>query len=385
MRTLGELLDSSDGRRFLESRGVWADEEAFVDRQRPPLRSGLSVVAGLDPGRFPVYSAHQLLPDYRPSVTSKIGAIGGLGRRHPGVAPVLVWLDLDRAGADKSTSGLHLSGRGGTLHVRLASRRHDEKETRFVPVDRAALEESLRRMRAWARQHGPAVAERSARLEEAMVAAEPASLARLNLALTAFLVREQLGVDAPSVLVSELAARGVLTELIDEVVDAIDDVVTVFNRAIEGLVAADVDPQVRPLGPEYLPLHYSCERDDRRITLAHERRGADHFAVATCVCGNGYRFHLGTTTLSIAELAQTGRWSPDVTLPLYLGALTSGVVAGRSSALYGLVLNEVSEKVLARRPVPMLIPEDLSSVLTGGPAETKEGPAGLLAAYLMGG
>lgn len=388
MRSLAELLGAADGRSFLESRGVWIGEASFVSKLSAPARGELAQLAELDAGKLPVYMCHQLQADYRPSVTAKVRAAGALGRRYPGVAPVLLWLDVDRAGADKSTASVQLSGRGGTLKIRLASRRHDQKEIRFVPLDRPALEEALRRMRGWARQQGRDVFERLTRLEHAVLSEHPTTLGELNLATTAFLTRERLGVDAPSILISDLLARGPITDGINEVVDRIDDVIAVFNAAVDGLIAADVDPQVRYLDPDYLPLHYSCERDDRRCSLIHERRGPDHFAVTTCSCGATYRFHLGSTRLSITELAGTGRWSMDVTLLIYLADLASGVVAGRSSALYGLVLNEVAEKVLGRRPVPMLVPEELGSATlreNGADATTSPMAADLVALYLLGG
>src|ERR687891_95790 len=98
-----------------------------------------------------------------------------------------------------------------------------------------------------------------------------------------------------------------------------------------------------------------------------------------CACGAFYRFHLGSRSLSVGEVAATGRWSTDVTLPIYLNDLASGIVAGRSSAMYGMVLNEVLEKVLGRRPVPMLLPPDLPGVLAARD-ETKS----LLQRYVMG-
>jgi hypothetical protein len=61
----------------------------------------------------------------------------------------------------------------------------------------------------------------------------------------------------------------------------------------------------------------------------------------------------------LAEMVATGRWSPDVCLPLYLNDLTSGWVAGRSTALYTLVLHEVQRRVLGKRPVPVLVPPAL--------------------------
>lgn len=354
---------------------MFTKEASFLEALRP-ARSDLGALTSSPGTAIPVYAGHQLKADYGPSVVAKIRAARDLGARSSDVRPVLVWLDTDRVGADKLTAGVQPRGRGGTVHVRFASRRHDEQEIRFVPVDPANLREAMRRLLSWSRQHGREVAERAARLGAALVEAEPRTLADLSLAMTSFLVREHLGFDAPSALVSDLAEEGLMTEAIEETVSRIDDVISVFNQSVDALATADVDPQVQPLRPDYLPLHYSCDLDGRRCKLVHERRGPGHYAVTTCACGDRYEFRLGTESLSIADLAATGRWSVDVTLPIYLNDLVGGVVAGQSSALYGLVLNEVLEKVLGRTPVPMLVPEDLTTVLAGDPT------IGLLSEYL---
>ena len=376
MRTLGELLGSDDGRAFLGTRGVLTSDQAFAERLRPPAHDGLLELAGGEPG-FPVYAAHQVKADYSPSVTAKIRSAWNLQAAHPTVRPVLLWLDLDRAGSDRGTSSITLRGRSGSVSVRLAPRRHDDKEVRFVPVDAAQLEEMLRKLGAWARQQGAATVERQERLAGALADPPPTTLAEANLRLTSFLVQTELGITAPSLLISDLLERAPVTAALNETIQRIDDVITVFNAAIESLAAAGIDPQVHALRPDYLPLHYSCDRDDRRCTLVRERRGTEHLATTTCVCGASYEFRLGSTSLSADEVTRTGRWSADVTLPIYLNDMASGVVAGRSSALYGLVLNEVLDKVLARRPVPMLVPDDLAEVLAAAPGE-----GGLVQAYV---
>ena len=377
MRTLEDLMASEDGRSLLEMRGVLNSVEAFVGRLRPPPDARLAGHIGAAPGGPLVYAAHQLMVDYPESVVAKLRAAQQVGE-HPGVVTVLLWLDMDRAGADKMAAGSIVRGRGGGLQIRLASRRHDDKEVRFVPVEQAQLDQTFHKIGAWARQHTSAGG-RLARLTEVLRETKPRTLAQASMALTSSLLREYLGMKAPSALVSELASRGLLTETMNDVVNAVDDVVTVFNAATDSLVTADVDPQVHHLRPDYLPLHYSCDRDDRRCSLARVRRGVDTFAVTRCACGASYEFHLGSRSLSMDAVAATGRWSTDVTLPLYLNDLASGVVAGRSSALYGMVLNEVLEKVLARKPIPMLLPPDLPAVLAEG-AETQS----LLQRYVVG-
>jgi hypothetical protein len=44
---------------------------------------------------------------------------------------------------------------------------------------------------------------------------------------------------------------------------------------------------------------------------------------------------------------------------LLVDGYVSGMVGGRSSALYGLVLNRVAATVLGTSPAPMLVPADL--------------------------
>jgi hypothetical protein len=377
MRTLVDLLASEDGRRLLEMRGVLTSEEEFVSSLRPPPRAGLGQHVGETHEASLVYTAHQVMTDYPESVIAKLRAARRIGDR-PGVGAVLLWLDMDRAGADKMAAGSIVRGRGGALQIRLASRRHDDKEARFVPLEQEYLDLTRRRIDAWARQHGEA-GQRLTRLAEVLRETGPRTLADANMAITSFLLREPLGMAGPSALISDLTDRGLFTETMNDVMTSVGDVVTVFNAATDSLAAADIDPQVHHLRPDYLPLHYSCDRDDRRCTLTRVRRGGDTFAVTRCTCGASYEFHLGSRSLSIDEVASTGRWSTDITLPLYLNDLASGVVAGRSSAIYGMVLNEVIEKVLTRTPIPMLLPPDLVAILAPE-AETES----LLQRYVEG-
>lgn len=377
MRSLGELLASEEGISLLETRGILTSEESFVGSLLPPSDGRLAGLVGVAPSQALVYAAHQLMADYPESVSAKLRAAQHIAGR-PDVRAVLLWLDMDRAGADRMAGGTVVRGPGGILRMRLAARRHDDKEVRFVPVDPDHLDETIRKIEAWARHHGTA-GERLVQIADRLREVSPRTLAEANTAVTSYLLRDHLGMTQPFVRVSDLADRGFLTGTVNDIVNAIDDVVIVFNAATDSLLAADVDPQVHRLRPDYLPLYYSCDREDRRCSLSRVRSGVDTFAVARCACGAFYRFHLGSRSLSVGELAATGRWSTDVTLPIYLNDLASGIVAGRSSAMYGMVLNEVLEKVLGRRPVPMLLPPDLPGVLAAG-AEKES----LLQRYVMG-
>jgi hypothetical protein len=233
----------------------------------------------------------------------------------------------------------------------------------------------------WVRELPPDLRDRAearrADLAEALLGTPVGTLAGAGRSVASFLLARSVEFDAPGVFVSELARWGLLTDRVSVAVARVDDLVIVFNAALESLVARDVDPMVRPLGEDYLPLHYSCPVDGTRQRLRREHRGADRFAVTSCVCGRDYRFPLGGSP-PLGDLLATDRWSVDVTIPLYLNGLASGVVAGQSSALYGLVLNEVVEKVLGEPPIPVLVPPDLPEVLADEHRPT------LLVEYLTG-
>ena len=196
-------------------------------------------------------------------------------------------------------------------------------------------------------------------LAGAVRARSPVTLGDVNAALSDHLLRTRLGLELPSTALSTIVARGLLTASVEAYLNALEDIVRVFNEAIATLAEAGVDAHLRPIEDDYLPLFESCERCGTRLRLAHERAGADHYAIATCRCGEHYRHHLGTSTLALGELAQSGRWSPDVSLPIHHNHLASGWVVGRSTALYGMVLNEVMERALGLDPIPGFIPAEL--------------------------
>jgi hypothetical protein len=365
VRSLADLLAAPGGPEFLRARGVFTEPAAFMERLAPPRSDGIRRRLRFRESSACVYVAHQLQCDYRRSVVAKFRALRDLARDGH-VAPVVAWVDTDRSGASKSSTTMTWPGDGQADSLRLGSRRYRSLETRFVPVDRRRLEAAVSRLGAWtaAASGSEGARERAERrirdLADALLRDDVRTLAQANLAISSWLLRG-LDPEPRPVLASDLANDGLLTSAVNDAVAAIDDFVAVFNAAVEELRAADVDPQVGPLDHRYLPLRYSCPRDGARLRMTRERRGVDHFALAICRCGAEHRFHLGSRKLSISALAASQRWSVDVTLLAYLNDLFSGAVAGRSSALYGLVLNAALEKALGRTPIPMLVPTELKA------------------------
>lgn len=364
MRSVADLLGEDAGRQLLAERGVYCDSEEFVRRLRAPADAALVRALALG-SSYPVYVHQQTQVDYPGSVASKFRAAVAL-RSHRDVAPIALWIDTDRA-KTASTTIVIRSG-GEEFRRRLVPHRLRDIETRFIAVDLGHVRAVLTALGGWLDLQLPAP-ERTAmrsRLSELVDSLEvPAvrTLAEVNLAISSLTLRELLGFAPPSMLVSYAAGSGMLESAVNDVLNEIDDFISVFNAEVAALTSADIDPCVHVLPDDYLPLHFSCPRDGLRRRLARHREGADQLAVAACRCGAIYRFHLGAHRLSVAELAATGRWSVDVCLPLFVDRLVSGMVVGRSSASYGLVLNQVARTVLRTSPVPMLVPADLPDAM----------------------
>ena len=357
VRNLAELVLDAEGRQWLADRGVVTTTTEFRARLHPPEHPDLGQLAGVDADVLMPYVGHQLLADYRRSVTAKLRAAGELAAME-GVTPLALWLDTDRAGSDRGSMGLTwpLANRPA---ARLAPRRLRHHETRFLPVRGDDLLSMTDTVGVWVANdlNGPVRAravQRLRQLTESIDDPTIITLAEANYALTMRLVGDHLGVTGPNVMSSRALEVPVVREALECCLNAIDEVVDVYNRALHTLLAADIDPRVRPLRAGYLPLRYACPDSGERLRLRLEKVRSDRFAVAPCTCGREHRFHLGSRRLVIDELAATGRWSTDVTLPVYLNDVVSGVIAGNSSGLYGLVLNAVTRGVLGSTPVPML-------------------------------
>jgi len=379
VRAFTELLENARDVAFLEDRGLFTDPEAFAARLAPPADPRLADRLGVAPGQPLAYVGQQPASDYGATTLAKFAA--ARAEALPGVMTAIIWHDADRAASERLAMRIVLPLGRRRRGIWLAARALGDREARWVPVERAQLLDAVAQLHEWAENALPADREAAHRrvdqLAEALLAPDVDTVARACAALATVMLREQLGLSAPAVFVSELVGAGLLDAALDVYLARLDDVVRVFNGVRDELLARDIDPRVRALGEDHLPLHLSCRVDRARLRLVHERRGRDHFAVATCRCGQAYRFHLGHGEPSLGELAGTTDWSPDISLPVLHDHLMSGWIAGRSSGAYGIVLNAVTERVFERPPVPAYLPPGL----VGDAGH----PRSLLVAYLTGG
>jgi hypothetical protein len=360
--SLTDLLNSSEGLRFLASKGMVVDRREFEAQLRIPVTSRLCELLDVQDTK-PVYSAQEVYIDYSRAVLSKLLVLHEL-EQEPDVFPFFLWVDTDRCGSDQFSVRIGWPLHGQKRAIRISPKALDAMESRFVALDPSVLKKAIDRLRAYLIQT-PVEDRRKAQakydeLRALFLQPNACTLSEFNLRVTYFLLKNQLGIHPRPVMLSNLILKGVLTDEVNVFMNHLDDIVKVFNESVQSLVQEGIDPHIKPLNAQYLPLHFSCPADNRRLRLEHVITGKGHFATATCKCGVNYSFYLGERTLSMDELAATKRWSPDVCLLIFLNDVVSGWVAGRSSALYSMVFHDVLRKVLHKTPVPILVPQSLS-------------------------
>ncbi|MEM7117936.1 MAG: hypothetical protein AAF614_36230 [Chloroflexota bacterium] len=375
MRSLSQLLATPQGRDYLLTNGIYAEPTVFVRKLVAPAAKHLvreirrhqtiSKDSISQPNRL-IFGSQQLYVDYRQSVVGKFQAMQQLTEAN-NIFAFFEWVDTDNARSDKLMSCFEWPafsqsatvGRG----VRVASRKGvNGIESRFVSLKSEQLQLAWQQLVQLCRQAFPKTyAAKLDKIRPFFHTSSPPSLATLNCRLSHFLLQQTIGYVPPGWGSSRLLASGLLAKAIDAFVNQLPAVVRVFNAAVAKLQCADINPQVKPLADDFFPLYYSCESDNRRIKLRHQIIGGSHFAVGACLkCGTVYDFHLGSKQLSAASVTETNRWSPNFCLPVFMNSLVSGHVVGKSSSLYGLVLNAVVREVLGERPLPMFVPTNLT-------------------------
>jgi hypothetical protein len=359
MQELSDLLGSPAGLEFLSLKQVFVRQEEFIDAAQPPLSSGLDMLLGIDGSQRLVCAGQQLYLDYRQSIVNKLNQLNALEQDNS-VETCFIWHDTDRSAADPLMNKFLWHMNGKEYPLRVAPPKTNEVEARFVILEPTILEQVMNTMRNYLFQSPVKDKEftkqRYDQLGALFLGGGGMSLSQFNLQITQLLLEEVLHLKPKAVMLSTVLDQGLLTAEINRCINQLDDFIRVFNEGVAALVEQDINPQVRPLPEDYFPLHYSSPTDGQRIRLRHKVEGNQHFAFGQGADGESYSFSLGSQELSIEEIAVTGRWSPDVTFPIFLNDMVSGYVMGKSSALYGLVMREVLTRVLDKKPVPFLVP-----------------------------
>lgn len=380
-RQLKDLLCSSEGKDFLASQRILVNQDDFVAQLSRPINSSLATYLGYKSDHL-VYAAQQTYSDCTQSMLDRISILADLDQQ-AGLVPFFIWVDTDRAGSDPLIVKFYWSLAGNKKSVRLVPRAAEDMEPRFISLERSQIQQTMDTLTNYLVQtveksKRVQAKEKLAPLKFLFLQNSSGTLSALNHQLAYFVLNHQADFNPFSVMCSEIISQNIIIDEIDLFLNHLDEAIQVFNETVCTLIQQGIDPQVRTISEDYLPLHYSCPVDHRRLKLYRQTKGTETFAVTTCrKCGQTYQFYLGGKHLTMAEIQRTGRWSPDVCLLLFLNDLVSGYVGGKSSTIYyGLVMKAVLEKVFQKPRVPILVPPPAEMEGLNGPVD------GLIYQYL---
>lgn len=362
MRKLKDLLASPSEIEFLASKQLFVDQEKFLNRLGNPAQQTLVDLLKAEHRPLLVYTGQQIYTDYYSSTLSKIMALRDIASHAPiPITPLLLWVDTDRSGSDKLITRIVWPHCEQYISISIAPPGAKKKETRYVEIDALILKKAIDRLGTYLFQTHPDTftRKRYKHLRNLFIAGSIPTLRDFNHRLTQFLLQENLDFDPPFIFLSRVLSAGVLTDAVNQCLNNLPDLIAVFNEEIDRLELRNIFPQAKRLSSDYLPLNYSCPIDFQRVRLRHEIKNGEHLATGACECGQRFLFNLGSRILDASEIVETNRWSPDITLPMMLNDFVSGIIVGRSSALYGIILNSVIQRVFGKNPVPGLIPRAL--------------------------
>ena len=363
MKSLNELLETASSLDVLEANHVYVDREQFLEQLATPAAPHLATELDSN-GQKLICAGQQPYIDYQQSVLSKFDVLREMETQDD-LFPLFLWLDTDRCGSDALMTKFAwpVFGKKGPITIQPPQR--SEVELRFADVDEAVLASAIDRLGTYLRQiaaqkdvqANPNARERYMQLREMFQSASGVTLSEFNLDLTEHLLQTTQGYTPHSTVLSDLLGKPFLLEALDHLLNRLDRFIAAYNAAVDELVAQGIDPQVSHLREDYLPLFYSCDEDGQRLRLYRRSDGnGRHYASGRCACGAAYSFELGNGSLTAREVTATKRWSPDVNFPALINDQVSGFVAGKSSGLYMMVLNQAMAEALEKTPVPVLLP-----------------------------
>ena len=274
MRDLKDLLMSPDGVAFLASNDIFINPEDFIARLEPPVQSGLIKTAGAERQK-PIYALQQIYVDCTQSMLDRIMLLDRFGP-HPDCYPFFLWIDTDLSGTDALMHRFYWPLFNKKVSVRISASVHDSRELRFIPIETSRVQQALEKLNVYLGQSitGRKKVTRSKarakyeQLKAVFLQQTDGMLSELNHRIMYFLLNHQAGLNPTSMIVSNLLDRDVITGEINAYLNHLDAAIGVFNDAVDALRAEGIDPKVKPLAADYLPLAFFLSRLSPPLALA---------------------------------------------------------------------------------------------------------------------
>ena len=311
------------------------------------------------------FAGQQPYVDYYPAVPVKLDALAACGG-----ASFFAFADYAPLGSDPWMSRTELpsvAAVDGVLRLAFVRslRAWQGRDLRFVPppdtAQLALIAEKLKGLITDAARHATfAKSDAYAHLRELLAGYEEArtrshSLGEFNAIASARLF-QRLGFSLPFVSLSELLGR-------DELLPSIAESLAFFIReralvaeAVDEAMAYDTRGELHftRKASDHVPVAVAGADDGIRRAVRLVMKGDDHLLVAGDETFNAGRADAGSLVSLLKQLR--GRWSLDIFAPLFLFRLgVSGIVNGRGSIRYSLVLGHVMQRLFGERHPPNIL------------------------------
>jgi len=320
--------------------------------------AGIARPVMIDDGPI-AFAGQQPYVDYYPAVPVKLDALAACGG-----ASFYAFADYAPLGSDAWMSRTELpsvASVDGVLRLAFVRslRSWQGRDLRFVPPPDAStlalIGEKLKGLITDASRHATfAKSDAYAHLRELLAGYEDArtrakSRSEFNAIASARLF-QRLGFSLPFVLLSDLLGR-------DELISSIAETLAIFIReralvveAVNEAMANDDRGELHFTRKEsdHVPVAIAGADDGIRRAVRLVMKGGDHLLVAGGETFNVGRADPASLVVFLKELR--GRWSLDVFAPLFLFRLgVAGIVNGRGSIRYSLVLGHVMQRLFGER------------------------------------
>lgn len=351
-------------RQLTLQRAVLDSALSFADK------AGVTSEARADHAVRPCFAGQQPYVDYYPAVLAKLDALESCGG-----ASFYGFGDYAPFGSDPwmaRTQVPSVSVPDGVLrlHFYRAMSNHRGKDLRFVPPPDsaaiAAVAEKLKGMITHTARCLPQEFPRReafARLRTLLEEYEEARCRARNAgefnSIWSARVFHRLGFRLPLVLLSELLSHHELLPSIAGTLAAFIKHNDLFIESVNEALEFDDGKNLNfgAKAPGHVPLALADARSGVRRRLRLKRSGADWLLIGTSETEEV--FNVGRADAgALEELLRglSGRWSLDVFAPIFLFRLgVAGIINGRGSIRYSLVLAHVIERLFGERHVPNLL------------------------------
>lgn len=334
-------------------------------------RAGLAAGPWPDESARPCFAGQQPYVDYYPAVLAKLDALEGC--RGPSFYAFADYAPLRSDPWMARTALPSVSAKDGLLSLRFhhSARSHHGKDLRFVPPpDAGVLADVTQQLKGmitltaqWLPRDSFSKTAAFARLRVLMNDYEEARCRARNAgefnSVWSARVFHRLGFRLPLVSLSELLSH-------DELLPSVAATLAVFIKDND-LFIASINEALRfddggdlnfsRKAPGHVPLALADPTSGVRRSLRLRRSGSDYLLVSTS--GTEEIFSVGRGEAgTLEELLRRlrGRWSLDVFTPLFLFRLgIAGIINGRGSIRYSLVLAHVTKRLFGESHVPNLL------------------------------